>query len=271
MRIYVPSYRRATRHHIDWSPLKWFSPAAIARTTYVVGPGEADAYRPLLPPAVELLECDRDGALGLKREWICRLAQSRGEEKHAQIDDDVIFYTRKSADATPLRYATPEDTDQMFDWIERQLDTHAMVGISPREGNNQKGIGDVDALTHMNTRIMRVLCFQTEPYAATEHGRVETMQDFDSNLQLLRAGYTNCVTFWWAQGHKGSQTPGGCATYRTVEMQARTAHKMTELHPGLVRTKVVDNKGAGEYGKRTDVMIQWKKAAEEGARRRQNG
>lgn len=267
MRIYIPSYRRATKQHIEWSPLKWFSPAMKKRTTYVVGPGEADAYRPLLPPEVELLECDRDGALGLKREWICRLAQARGEAKHAQIDDDVIFYTRIAEGGTSLRYSTPADTDEMFDWIERQLDTNAMVGISPREGNNRSGPGNVDSLTEPNTRIMRVLCFQTEPYAATEHGRVETMQDFDSNLQLLRAGHSNCISFWWAQGHKGSNTPGGCATYRTVEMQARTAHKMVELHPGFVRTKEVSNKGAGEYGKRTDVMISWKKAAAEGAKK----
>lgn len=152
----------------------------------------------------------------------------------------------------------------MLRTIEGLLDEYAHVGVSAREGNNRAGEGDAPLLQE-NTRTYRVLAYQTDMFLSVEHGRVRVMEDFDVNLQLLRQGHKNACLFYWAQGQKMTNAPGGCSTWRTHEVHEESARRLAELHPGLVSLREKHNKtDADGFGTRTEVTIQWKRAYNHG-------
>ena len=155
---------------------------------------------------------------------------------------------------------------QLMQHISDHLDTYDHVGVSAREGNNRIGVGGLD-LRNDNTRTLRALAYRTDSFLGVVHGRVDVMEDFDVNLQILRGGGSNTSLHYWAQGQSMTNAPGGCSTYRTHEVHERSAEKLAELHPGLVRLRLKENKtDAGGFGTRKEVTIQWKKAYQEGQR-----
>jgi hypothetical protein len=96
-----------------------------------------------------------------------------------------------------------------------------------------------------------------------EHGRVEIMEDFDLNLQMLRAGYSSAVLYKYANGQGETNAPGGCSTFRTLELHNRNVAKLAELHPGFVKLKTNrKTKSGGELSNRHEATIYWKKAYE---------
>lgn len=187
------------------------------------------------------------------------------------MDDDVDFLVRRSPEDWQLVGQSEEDTRDMLDTMHDMLDAHAMVGISSREGNNRVGVGapDAECMVAVNTRIMRVFGIRVDDWLEMEHGRVEVMEDFDLTLQLLRSGRTNANLFYWANGQRMTNMPGGCSTYRSHEVQDRSARRLQELHgERIVRLRQKQNKTDREgLGTRTEVTIMWKRAAEEGRSR----
>jgi hypothetical protein len=180
------------------------------------------------------------------------------------LDDDIRFLVRRSPDTWQLRGTEPSEVAEMLGSVEWWLQQHEHVGVSAREGNNRIGTGD-RTLRNDCTRTLRALAYQTEAFLSVEHCRVEVMEDFDVNLQILRQGGSNTCLHYWAQGQKQTNAPGGCSTYRTHEVHERSAEKLAELHPGLVSLREKKNKtDAGGFGTRKEVTIQWKKAHQEG-------
>jgi hypothetical protein len=154
----------------------------------------------------------------------------------------------------------------MLLWMQSALNEHAHVSVSAREGNNRAGVGEAP-LVSLNTRTLRVLAYRTEEFLRAEHGRVPVMEDFDVNLQLLRAGHSNACASFWAQGQRMTNEAGGCSTYRTHELHEGAARRLAELHPGLVRLRQKQNKTDREgFGTRTEVTISWKAAYADGRR-----
>jgi hypothetical protein len=265
MKMYVPSAGRADERLLA-GPLKWDRNAAL-----VVPAEEAPAYRRKLfnlgLEEVAVLECPEAG-IAATRHWIGKLAASRGEKKFCMADDDIGFLVRKAPDHWPLRAVEKDEYDRLKGWISKALDDHAHASLSGREGNNRIGNGPEEELWAENTRTLRVLAYRTEAFLSVEHGRVAVMEDFDVNLQLLRAGHSNICSYWWAQGQRMTNEKGGCSTYRSHEVHEASAKRLAELHPGLVRLRQKHNKtDAGGFGTRTEVTISWKRAYEEGARK----
>ncbi len=263
--VYIPSMGRADGRLKD-------SPAAQMPeehlVNYVVPPDEADKYRSALAARglsrVGVIPAHDVSGIANTRLFIGKLAFAVGHSKFVMMDDDIKFYVRKSTEALNLRYTKPEEVGEALNWIEQSLDDHAHVSLSAREGNNRVDAGERVALTVNNTRTLRVLAYRTEDFLACEHGRVPVMEDFDVNLQLLRKGLSNAVSFHWAQGQRQTNEAGGCSTYRTHELHEEAARRLAELHPGFVKLRQKNNKSGGVFGVRTEVTISWKSAFKDG-------
>jgi hypothetical protein len=203
------------------------------------------------------------------RRWIAEYAKKNDHEKFVMCDDDLRFHVRMGRDDWHLREASNKELGLMFDWIEKKLNKHAQVGISAREGNNRAGTGDVNELTAMNTRLLRVYAYRTELFLdackAAKVPETFTMDDFHVTLTLLRSGHSNCQTYWWANDQRGTQDVGGASTYRTLETHDASAKLLAEMHPEYVRLHQKVNKSAQNgLGTRLEVVISWKRAYEEG-------
>jgi hypothetical protein len=97
-----------------------------------------------------------------------------------------------------------------------------------------------------------------------ELGRIETREDMDVALQLLRRGHPNavCHTFVVGQEGAGYAASGGCTGQRTTEASNRDAHRLAELHPGYVRVVERDYKSSVP---RAEVVCSWAKALRDGS------
>ena len=91
-------------------------------------------------------------------------------------------------------------------------------------------------------------------------------------LQSLTRGFSNVVLNDYCQNQGGSNTSGGCSTYRTPEVHADACYHLEELFPKFVTVVDKTTKAAWGGGTRKDVRVQWKKALEHGLaeQRRQN-
>lgn len=195
-----------------------------------------------LPPHIDNLRATREF-----------MFDNYGDQKMVLLDDDMEFYRRADPDDWRLTTPTTEELAQMLLEVDKSLDVYCHVGISGREGNNR-----VPEYYTENTRYMRFLAYNNVP--ADVRPRVDGMSDFDVNLQLLRRGLPSKVFFRYAQGHKGTQTPGGCSLTRNHETHEAECAKMQELHGSLVRPRQKENKTGGDFGTRTELTIYWKKA-----------
>lgn len=163
-----------------------------------------------------------------------------GDGKFVLLDDDMDFYTRADPADWHLTTPTDEQLAQMLREVDEALDTYHHVGISGREGNNRVPDYSVES-----TRFMRFLAYARIP--ADVRPRVDGMSDFDVNLQLLRRGLPSLVFYRYAQGHKGTQTPGGCSLTRSHATHEAECARMQELHPGLVSPRQKQNKTGGGF------------------------
>lgn len=174
------------------------------------------------------------------------------------LDDDLVFYRRRTDDPTKLTDILPDELGKAFDDMSYLLENQAPhVGFAAREGANR----NTDQFL-FNTRIMRVLGYNRDILLKENirFDRMQVMEDFDVALQLLEKGYPNCVLNRYAHNQAGSGAAGGCSAFRTPQMQAENANRLAALHPGFVKVVQKTTKGAWGGGTRTDVNIQWKKA-----------
>ena len=93
---------------------------------------------------------------------------------------------------------------------------------------------------------------------------VEFREDYSVSLQLLLKGYPNAVWTGTVVDQK-TNAPGGCSTYRTVEMSDAECEKLRTLFPGYVSIRHRDYTTSVP---RKEVEVQWKKALEDGQRNR---
>jgi len=95
----------------------------------------------------------------------------------------------------------------------------------------------------------------------------DVMNDFGVVLELLTRGYPVININWIVQNQHGSDTSGGCSTYRTSEVQTAAAQALHDRFPAFVKIVQKETKTAWGGKPRTDVIIYWKKAYAEGLRK----
>lgn len=224
---------------------------ASYKTTLVVHEDEVSLYTPLaMKHGVKLLAF-KYRTIGHKRQLIGEQAS----DKFVMMDDDLTFFQRKSLADWHLTRFVEGDAQRMLDIVAKQLDKFAHVGVSGREGNNRLPASFVHS-----TRYMRVLAYRKKEYLECKHDRVQFMEDFDVNLQLLRKGYPSSMLTNFAHNQKGTQAKGGCSLTRTKETHALAATKLKQLHEKFVSLHEKQNKTGGDFGSRLEVRVKWKRA-----------
>jgi hypothetical protein len=185
-----------------------------------------------------------------------------------EMDDDIVFSARRQDEPTKFRRMEDNDFDTMFHALYLALLDHPMAGIVAREGANR------NTDTHLlATRQMRLHAINA-PWIKELGGRWDMLrspgpEDFCMLLQVLTSGHSNIVLNSWCQNQGGSNTDGGCSTYRTLSVHADACHHLAELFPDFVTVVDKETKGAWGGGTRKDVRIQWKKALAHGKNKRE--
>lgn len=258
MQIYIPSRGRATLHRTFFNlPHKWQQAAQV-----VVPYGERGAYAEAGVPNMSITPVRVQG-IGKVRQWII----DNSDGKVLMLDDDLDFFVRRLDDRTKLTKASPRDINNMLMACDAALDKYAHIGIATREGANR----NVEPIIE-NVRLLRALGYRADilKHLKVRFDRIPVMEDFDVALQLLERGHPSACINHWTQDQPGSNTEGGCSTYRTSEVQAQGAHGLSQRHPEFVT--VIEKpplKSGGWDGKpRTDVRIAWKKAYNHGVQAR---
>ena len=200
--------------------------------------------------------------LGGTRRWLFEYARDSGYDAVIMLDDDLDFYWRQDPAEWQLTTPSPGQLTRMFvEVIDKLAEGYMHVGVSGREGNNREREYGVE-----NVRYMRFLAYRTDMPSVIEHGRINGMSDFDVNLQLLKSGFRSYVFYRYAQGQRGTQTPGGCAINRTKDTHTEEINFMVREHAGFVIKRTKNNKTGGEFGTRLELTIHWKLAFEESQR-----
>lgn len=264
MHVFVPSTRRSEVKEIQRGPLARMAAHTRTRATYVVPVEQVPAYTASLQSLgwseVEVVPFFGKG-IAETRQFIGQYAEKHGIKHFLAVDDDVHWLVRRGPDTWRMRYAEPIEIDAMLECVDKLLVDFGHVGVSSREGNNYLGVGSPETLYTQNVRTLRALAYRTKDFLSVEHCRVQLMEDFDVNLQLLKLGIPNANIGYWAQGQQMTNAPGGCSTFRTQELHERSARKLAELHPGLVKLRMKSNKTDKDgFGSRLEVTVKWKAA-----------
>lgn len=259
MRIYIPTRGRVTRQD-TWDV---FPPPLRALTTLVAPAEEHAAHtahgRQVLSPP------DTVQGISATRQWIAEhhLAHNPYDPRFIMTDDDHGFLIRKSPDSWQLRATTPEELARLFRLLFTLLQRYAAVGLSSRQGNNRHFPEE----RVENTRLFNLHGWRAD-ILAQHQIRFDVqplMEDFHATLSLLRRGYPNVLVTDHAWGQRASNAPGGCSLYRDAELQRQAALALKDKHPDFVRVVEKETKTGWEgIGKRTDVVISWKKAYDAG-------
>jgi hypothetical protein len=207
---------------------------------------------------------DPDWTISRKRAWIMRTWLAAGYDKIIMLDDDLSFATRISENDKGLRNICGEELIIEFERLANKLGPEfPHVGFGQRQGNNNVASG-----WKTPTRMTYSLGYYL-PIVVNECelGRIETREDMDITLQLLRKGYPNAVWNTTATDQRGYAAPGGCTNERTMERSNADAHRLAALHPGYVR--IVDKPYKASVP-RKEVVCQWQRALQDGLATRGN-
>lgn len=252
MRIYIPSRGRAAICR-TWQGLPL---TERDKAIMVVPITEVAAYTKQGLPATP---CPVQG-IGAVRQWICdnHNIKTFGHSL-LMLDDDLEFFERRPDDLTKLKQADPRSIARMLKELDKLACLYAHGGVATREGANRC----TDKVTY-NERCLRALYYDVTLMRKykVRFDRVPVMEDFDVALQFLRLGMASGKLNHWAQDQPGSNTAGGCSTYRTAAVQAKGATELARLHPDFVTVveKPAPKNGGWNGEPRLDVRIAWKKA-----------
>jgi hypothetical protein len=260
MRIVIP-----TRGRENQLTLSWF-PKELRLQTTVIAPKRdifklSVVYHTGVPDYV--VQPDPTWTIAKKRAWIIQeWAPSQGYDKILMLDDDLRFSTRISEDDWHLKELSGEELIPEFKRLEDKLgEEFPHVGFGPRQGNNR--LEDVG--WRIATRMQYSLGYYIPIVKECELGRIETREDMDLTLQLLRKGYPNAVWQTTVNDQRKFDAPGGASSERTIESSNADAKKLAELHPGYVTTTERKYKASVP---RVEVICQWGKAYQDGKAKR---
>lgn len=173
------------------------------------------------------------------------------------IDDDIRFASRNKNKYTPL--SKPGFTYMINDMISHCTSLCPIVGITARQFSN-----NLTEPIKENTRIIQVYCLHMPTIhkegVKFSDADIPFMTDYYFTIKHLTLGYKNKILTEYTRDDN-MQTPGGCATYRTVKLCNQSAIGLSKLFPDIVKPYYKES-GTWEE-KRINVRVQWKKAFNE--------
>lgn len=186
------------------------------------------------------------------------------------MDDDLRFMRRgprrRGAEGYKLPKIVGEKDDAefyaAFAIMEKYLDDAgvAMTGLSTRPFCWRTSSEYTDFTRH--TQVYGYDAQKVKKAGAKFVGRWPLAQsDFHMQLQLIEAGYmTRCLNLYCSD-QAGSGAVGGASLYRTMDALADSARWLARTWPQVVTAVERTTKGSFGGGTRTDVRVQWAKAA----------
>lgn len=204
-----------------------------------------------------VVQPDPDMTIAAKRAWIMKTWSS---EKIVMMDDDLMTWSMKREDnPAKLRMAKTEDVEAALAELEKIISPETPhAGFGTRLMNNRRPpgwhVGRMQYVLGYHLPTIRKHC---------ELGRIETREDMDYTLQLLRKGFPCAVSNDCCVEQKSYGSKGGCYGQRTTEASDSDARKLAELHPGYVRVVQKEYKNHP----RLEVVCQWGRALADGQER----
>src|SRR5262249_16773827 len=227
-------------------------PSELLKQTILVCPKrEASGLYRLYGDVEIVVEPYPNMPLAPKREWIVQTWSECGYDKIIMLDDDLTFATRISEDDWHLRQIQGDELIEPFQRLEDKLGPEfPHVGFGQRQFNNH--IAEVG--WKISGKMQCALGDYLPVVAKKVRGDFVLLKsDYCASLQLLLKGYANAVwTETVVEQARGFDAPGGCNTYRTLEMHNEETKKFAKLFPNYVRVE------ERSYG-RLEVTVQWQK------------
>ena len=251
--ILITTYGRGPDHQYTWKNL----PEHVRQDTQlVVSPDERKAF---VVAGYPVVVCPKQGqGLGVVRQWCVDYAHNKGYVKLGLFDDDLVQWSRRGMTKTGDTYARcgAEEVGRAITRMWGHLDRYAHGGIPISlyaQGHD---------ILEFNKRALDALFYRVD---ILKSGRYKfdmpLMSDFDMTLKLIKGGWANVIDYYCYQKQKGSNLPGGCSSYRTLDgMRAAAAELEMRYAPFVKVVTRPDNWGL--KGERADVRVAWKKLAE---------
>lgn len=252
MRILIPSSNR-------WSKQTTYEnlpPSVQEQVSIIVPQDQWQIYNDCRLPAFATTP-DIKG-IGPTRQWIC---DSYGGHI-LMLDDDLVFAMRRRDVPTKFYDAMPYEVELIVNSVQRLLDEGWAHGaVAAREGANR-----VTSDYQYNVRCLRALFYNADILEKhkIKFTDMEVMEDFHVALSLLELGYPSITINWAVQNQNGSNLPGGCSDYRTMEVQSKAAFALMDRHPRFVTVVEKETKTAWGGQPRKDVRVAWKEAYRSG-------
>lgn len=257
MNLYIMSRGRAGKVNT----LNWISPKWRERTYIIVGHNEVNDYRMSYPLTNVIFGPESITNYSQKVQWILdglpgRLAYTLHEGEKAVILDDDLVFSQFNNSGQLVTQRDPTAMDSLWSYMDRVLDSHALVGVHPRQHAKNVAAGFVE-----NGRIICIQGINRAKIGKVKVDQFPILADVVLNCTLLARGQANAIITTHFQDHGPCQAPGGCSIYRTPDMQRSAVEYLADRFPGFVKVVHKVAKGANWLGAegRYDYQCQWKK------------
>lgn len=266
MRIYIPTTGRIRKQ----LTVDRLTPALCKKfnVALVTTPVEARELRAEMEgKGVSVLSSSAEG-IAATRQWILDFHKREWDDKDPvvlMLDDDLPTWRQRSEEVnekgeTPYTKATSKEIEKGLTFFAKLMKEYAHGSIG------HALFCQVSPLLKFNSRMLRALAYNIDLIPKGTKFRLQVMEDFDMELQLLTQGLPSVTYNGIVQDQHQNNSAGGCSGYRTLEVQAAAAHKLKELWPSFVTvvTRAPAREWIGMGGERTDVRVNWAAAAKAG-------
>lgn len=247
-RIYIPTKGRVDRQ-ITLEYLPTFLPV-----TLVCPPKEKkELAARTVNKKVEIITCSDEMTIAEKRAWITKRAK---EDYIFMMDDDLRLYVNDHGSRFSAKEATVQALnfwEYVFPLLRQRYDavSFGTTFFPVEDGGTRENYHMGYAFGFRREVAMRVI----------KWNRVDSYEDIDYTLQLLRAGIRIGVTYAMMVEQRKAMAPGGCTEERSADTIDHDMKRLIELHPGIVSYKPLSDTAKHMA---SNIRVAWRKAAQEG-------
>lgn len=202
---------------------------------------------------------DIDGIADIRQRCIDALPKGK-----VWVMDDLCTFGRRDPEnpTKTIGKLTEEEFAELYNIVEKELDTYIQVGFSPRGGNNQfegtrKVIGRCYTTYGLRTDLMDEHNIKFDGMYQ-KNKEIKLYEDYYITLSMLTKGLENVVIYDWFFNYTHN-VKGGNSTFRTLDLQEKACFELKKHFPEFV--EVIDKEGDwGSQGmsSRKEPRISWK-------------
>ena len=259
--IAIPTYNRYDVLFKSDGPLQYLPESLRDNTFLFVREEELEKYLPVVEYfgiGMYPLDLNPEDRMAETRDAIMKLAKEElGFRYIIMMDDDVKFAVHELENPkTTYHKMSPEEFETMcFKLVDVLNEETPLSGIKARQFSMDK-----KSETEENGRIIQVFGMDLDIILSEgfkfNYGQ-PCISDYYFVITLLKNGYKNIVLNRYTRDDTPN-SPGGCATYRTAEMQTKSAVALYKLFPDVITLK--QKKGSSWKEVRVNPIVRWKKA-----------